>query len=123
MKLPQQKTRLAALWHGLGYDPVCCKRRGQLGSGKSAVAVIVYNDYTRVSYIFDRRGIMQRGNLKFERSVTMVAKSAQVEGTLQPDGTLILDEKPALPPGRVRVALQAIDRANPPLDVLTVLNN
>ncbi len=30
-----------------------------------------------------------------------------VEGTLQPDGTLVLAEKPNLPPGRVRVTLQA----------------
>jgi hypothetical protein len=30
-----------------------------------------------------------------------------VEGTLQPDGTLVLDEKPDLPPGRVRVRMEA----------------
>jgi hypothetical protein len=29
-----------------------------------------------------------------------------VEGTLKPDGTLELDEKPSLPPGRVKVTLQ-----------------
>jgi len=29
-----------------------------------------------------------------------------IEGTLNPDGTLELDEKPNLPPGRVRVVLQ-----------------
>ncbi len=33
-----------------------------------------------------------------------------VEGTLQPDGTLVLDEKPALPPGRVRVRVEAAPR-------------
>jgi hypothetical protein len=31
-----------------------------------------------------------------------------VEGALQPDGTLVLDEKPNLPPGRVRVTMQAV---------------
>ena len=30
---------------------------------------------------------------------------AVVEGTLKPDGTLELDEKPKLPPGRVKVVL------------------
>jgi len=29
-----------------------------------------------------------------------------IEGTLQPDGTLVLDEKPNLPAGRVRVTLR-----------------
>jgi hypothetical protein len=32
----------------------------------------------------------------------------EVQGTLQVDGTLVLDEKPALPPGRVRVVVQAM---------------
>ena len=36
-----------------------------------------------------------------------------VEGSLQPDGTLVLDEKPNLPPGRVRVTMQAVP---PPAD-------
>ena len=30
-----------------------------------------------------------------------------VEGTLKPDGTLELDQKPCLPPGRVRVILHS----------------
>jgi hypothetical protein len=29
-----------------------------------------------------------------------------IEGTIQPDGTLVLDEKPNLPPGRVKVVLR-----------------
>src|SRR5947209_7716108 len=29
-----------------------------------------------------------------------------IAGTLQPDGTLVLDEKPNLPPGRVQVVLR-----------------
>lgn len=31
---------------------------------------------------------------------------ATVQGTLQPDGTLVLDSKPELPPGRVTVVLR-----------------
>ncbi len=31
-----------------------------------------------------------------------------VEGTLKPDGTLELDQKPNLPPGRVQVIVQAL---------------
>ncbi len=32
---------------------------------------------------------------------------AVIEGTLKPDGTLELDEKPNLPPGRVQVQVQS----------------
>jgi hypothetical protein len=32
----------------------------------------------------------------------------EIQGTLQPDGTLLLDEKPNLPPGRVRVTVQPV---------------
>jgi hypothetical protein len=31
---------------------------------------------------------------------------AEVQGTLHPDGTLVLEEKPSIPPGKVRVTLQ-----------------
>jgi hypothetical protein len=31
-----------------------------------------------------------------------------IEGTLKPDGTLELDEKPSLPPGRVQVIVQSL---------------
>lgn len=37
----------------------------------------------------------------------MGEKQVEVGGTLKPDGTLVLDHKPDLPPGRVRVVLQA----------------
>ncbi len=36
----------------------------------------------------------------------MAAPVVEIQGTLQSDGTLILDEKPALPPGRVCVRVQ-----------------
>jgi hypothetical protein len=36
----------------------------------------------------------------------------ELQGTLQPDGTLVLDEKPDLPPGRVEVVLRPA--AKPP---------
>lgn len=32
----------------------------------------------------------------------------EIQGTLQADGTLVLDEKPNLPPGRVRVRMQPL---------------
>ncbi|MBI1918681.1 MAG: hypothetical protein HYS12_28640 [Planctomycetes bacterium] len=33
--------------------------------------------------------------------------TVELEGTLQPDGSLLLDRKPDLPPGRVRVILRS----------------
>src|SRR3954447_22969570 len=38
----------------------------------------------------------------------MSPTQVEVQGTLQPDGTLVLDEKPNLPPGRVRVTVQPV---------------
>jgi len=38
----------------------------------------------------------------------MAAPIVEIEGTLQADGTLVLDEKPNLPPGRVRVRMQHV---------------
>ena len=40
----------------------------------------------------------------------------EVEGTLQADGTLVLDAKPNLPAGRVRVTLLPVVGATPPED-------
>jgi hypothetical protein len=40
----------------------------------------------------------------------------EVEGTLHADGTLVLDEKPNVPPGRVRVTLSPVAGATPPED-------
>jgi hypothetical protein len=42
----------------------------------------------------------------------------EVGGTLQPDGTLVLDEKPNVPPGRVRVVVQAVSAPAPPQESL-----
>lgn len=39
-----------------------------------------------------------------------------IEGTLQADGTLVLDEKPNLPPGRVRVVLRQEESIEVPAD-------
>jgi hypothetical protein len=36
----------------------------------------------------------------------MSQELVEVQGTVQPDGTLVLDEKLTLPPGRVRVTVQ-----------------
>jgi len=44
--------------------------------------------------------------------------AVELQGTLQPDGTLVLDQKPDLPPGRVRVTVQLSEA---PADVMEVL--
>lgn len=38
----------------------------------------------------------------------MAAIVVEIQGTLRGDGTLVLDEKPSLPPGRVRVTVQPV---------------
>jgi hypothetical protein len=38
----------------------------------------------------------------------MTATAAIVQGTLNPDGTLVLDQKPHLAPGRVQVMVQPL---------------
>jgi len=43
---------------------------------------------------------------------------AEVQGTLRPDGTLVLNEKPNLPPGPVRVILQSQAEVVPPQEGL-----
>ena len=42
-----------------------------------------------------------------------------IEGTLKPDGTLELDQKPSLSPGRVKVILQPAQAGTPPKGGLT----
>jgi len=37
----------------------------------------------------------------------MAPVTVELDGTLTPDGALVLDSRPALPPGRVRVVLQS----------------
>jgi len=38
----------------------------------------------------------------------MTTNTIEIQGTLQPDGTLLLDEKPNLPPGRVKVTVESV---------------
>ena len=38
-----------------------------------------------------------------------------IEGTLKPDGTLELDQKPSLSPGRVQVIVQPLSKPAPPI--------
>jgi len=38
----------------------------------------------------------------------VTAKSIEIQGTLRQDGSLVLDEKPNLPPGRVRVTVEPV---------------
>ena len=48
----------------------------------------------------------------------MSAPVVELEGTLRADGTVLLDAKPDLPPGRVRVTVRPVDA---PADVMDVL--
>ena len=43
----------------------------------------------------------------------MTPSQIVVQGTLKPDGTLELDEKPDLPAGRIEVILRAVPSASP----------
>jgi hypothetical protein len=47
---------------------------------------------------------------------------AVLEGTLHEDGSLHLDEKPNLPPGRVRVVVQSVPYADPPESIIAVVH-
>ena len=48
----------------------------------------------------------------------MATPVVEIQGTLQADGTLVLDEKPNLPPGRVRVTVQPSEVQGDVIDVL-----
>lgn len=45
--------------------------------------------------------------MRIKGEMAMNQKEVILLGTLSPDGTLLLDEKPNLPPGRVKVTVQA----------------
>jgi hypothetical protein len=52
----------------------------------------------------------------------MTRNAIEIQGTLRPDGTVVLDRKPELPPGRVRVTVQPLaDDPLPETDVISVL--
>jgi hypothetical protein len=38
----------------------------------------------------------------------LITNAIEIQGTLREDGTLVLDEKPNLPPGRVRVIVEPV---------------
>jgi hypothetical protein len=44
-----------------------------------------------------------------------------IDGTLKPDGSLELDEKPSLSPGRVRITVEAINQSSSHKDPIGVL--
>ena len=46
----------------------------------------------------------------------MTPSQVVVQGTLKPDGTLELDEKPNLPAGRVELIVRAVPPPNPPAE-------
>jgi hypothetical protein len=52
------------------------------------------------------------------RRTAMSQAQVEVQGTLRDDGTLLLDETPKLPPGRVRVLVQALPAKGPPTETL-----
>jgi hypothetical protein len=52
----------------------------------------------------------------------MTPEAIEIQGTLREDGTLLLDQKPNLPPGRVKVLVQAANVAERNAnDVIAVL--
>src|SRR5262245_15402178 len=52
----------------------------------------------------------------------MTTKAIEIQGTLREDGTLVLDEKPNLPPGRVKVIVEPANRTESAAsDVIAVL--
>jgi tetratricopeptide (TPR) repeat protein len=55
---------------------------------------------------------MGYGDIAEGRKV-MSLMQVEVQGTLHPDGTLVLDEKPNLPPGKVRVVVQPVPEVPP----------
>src|SRR5262245_25978011 len=44
----------------------------------------------------------------------MNPSQVELTGTLQADGTVVLDQRPALPPGRVRLVMQPVADSAPP---------
>ena len=48
----------------------------------------------------------------------MTPTQIELTGTLRADGTLELDQKPALPPGRVRLVMQPLAEPVPPRESL-----
>src|SRR5437763_1770255 len=68
---------------------------------------------------------MEDGPVFAQRSELMNLNTAVVQGTLRDDGTLELDEKPALAPGRVQVTILPIPApavAQPRRTILDVLD-
>lgn len=48
----------------------------------------------------------------------MAINAVEVQGTLRADGILLLDQKPNLPPGRVRVTVQPVEGQADVMEVL-----
>ncbi len=48
----------------------------------------------------------------------MASAAVELQGTLRADGTLLLDQKPNLPPGRVRVTVQPVEAQADVMEVL-----
>src|SRR4051812_43957308 len=52
-------------------------------------------------------GMMEQAQRERSKAVS-TTKPVEVQGTLREDGTLVLDEKPNLPPGRVKVTVEPV---------------
>src|SRR4051812_19544587 len=57
--------------------------------------------------------------MRLARGRTTMSASNDVLGTVGPDGTLQLDQKLTLPPGRVKVRVESVEVSAPPAESLT----
>jgi hypothetical protein len=61
-----------------------------------------------------RSGATGYGNVKVTNEGIMRQETLEVQGTVQPDGSLVLDQKLKLPAGRVRVTVEPCSESTKP---------
>jgi hypothetical protein len=81
-----------------------CVIRGPLDAPK-------FKDYILPLVFLERLSDEQA---QMQRRTAVSLSEVVIEGTLKPDGTLELDQKPSLSPGRVKVILQSAPAGMPP---------
>ena len=69
----------------------------------------------------DARGVCRPADLTGQGGREMGATEVVLRGTLRPDGMVELEHEPGLPPGPVRVRLEALDAPGEGGDLITVL--
>jgi hypothetical protein len=84
--------------------------QGQAGGAERTSESLGRSSYPAISVI--------NGQMRFGKEAPVSAQVVEVEGTLRPDGTLALDARVDLPPGRVLVTVQAAETR---VDVMQVL--